>query len=53
MNPLLYTDYYKTEHHRMYPEGTTMIYSNLTPRKSRLKDVNSVVFFGLQHFIKK
>jgi nicotinamide phosphoribosyltransferase len=53
MNPLLYTDYYKTEHHKMYPEGTTKIYSNFTPRKSRMKGVNKVVFFGLQHFILK
>ncbi len=34
----------------MYPEGTTMIYSNFTPRKSRIKGVDHVVFFGLQHF---
>lgn len=51
MNPLLYTDYYKTEHHRMYPEGTTMIYSNFTPRKSRIKGIDHVVVFGIQHFI--
>lgn len=53
MNPLLITDFYKVHHHRMYPEGTTMIYSNFTPRKSRMKGVDKVVFFGLQHFIKK
>lgn len=51
MNPLLLVDYYKTEHHRQYPEGTTMIYSNFTPRKSRIPGVDKVVFFGLQHFI--
>lgn len=51
MNPLLLTDFYKVHHHRMYPEGTTMIYSNLTPRKSRMKGVNEVVVFGIQHFI--
>src|SRR5688572_15128383 len=53
MNPLLYTDYYKTEHFNMYPENITKLYSNFTPRKSRIEGVNSVVFFGLQHFIKK
>jgi nicotinamide phosphoribosyltransferase len=53
MNPLLLTDFYKTEHHRMYPEGTTLIYSNLTPRKSRIKGVDQVVVFGIQHFIKE
>jgi len=50
MNPLLLVDYYKTEHHRMLPEGTTMIYSNFTPRKSRIPGIDKVVFFGLQHF---
>jgi len=53
MNPLLYTDYYKTEHHNMYPKGTTMIYSNFTPRKSRIPGVDKVVVFGVQHFIIK
>ncbi len=51
MNPLLLTDFYKVHHHRMYPEGTTLIYSNLTPRKSRLPGVDGIVFFGLQHFL--
>lgn len=53
MTPIIYTDYYKTEHFRMYPEGTTMIYSNLTPRKSRIEGVDNIVVFGIQHFIKK
>ena len=53
MNPILLTDYYKTEHFRQYPKGTTMIYSNLTARKSRVEGVNSIIFFGLQHFVKK
>lgn len=53
MNTLLLTDYYKTEHHKMYAPGTTLIYSNLTPRKSRLNGINNVVVFGLQHFFKK
>ena len=35
----------------MYPSGTQMIYSNFTPRKSRIKGVDAIVFFGLQHFI--
>lgn len=53
MNPILLTDFYKTEHFKMYPKNTTMIYSNFTPRKSRIKGIDSVVFFGLQYFIKK
>lgn len=50
MNPLLLVDSYKIHHTRMYPDGMTKLYSNLTPRKSRLKGVDGVVFFGLQHF---
>jgi nicotinamide phosphoribosyltransferase len=53
MNPLLLTDGYKLDHRRQYPEGTTLVYSNWTPRKSRLEGVNEVVFFGLQYFLKK
>lgn len=53
MNPLLLTDGYKADHRRQYPEGTTLVYSNWTPRKSRLENVEEVVFFGLQYFIKK
>ena len=53
MNPLLLTDGYKVDHRRQYPDGTTLVYSNWTPRKSRLEGVDEVVFFGLQYFIKK
>lgn len=48
---LLQTDFYKTSHYKMYPEGTTKIYSNLTPRKSRFPGANHIVVFGLQYFI--
>ncbi len=53
MNPLLLVDFYKTNHTKMYPEGMTLLYSNFTPRKSRIKEIDKVVFFGLQHFIKE
>lgn len=53
MNPLLLTDGYKVDHRRQYPNGTTLVYSNWTPRKSRIEDIEEVVFFGLQYFIKK
>lgn len=53
MNPLLLVDFYKVHHNKMYPEGMTKLYSNLTPRKSRLPGVDSVVSFGYQHFIKE
>lgn len=53
MNPLLLTDGYKVDHRRQYPEQTTLVYSNWTPRKSRIEGINEIVFFGLQYFIKK
>lgn len=53
MNPLLYTDGYKVDHRRQYPNKTTLVYSNWTPRKSRIKGIDEVIFFGLQYFIKK
>ncbi len=53
MNPLLYTDGYKVDHRRQYPNKTTLVYSNWTPRGSRIKGIDKVVFFGLQYFIKK
>lgn len=52
-NPLLLTDGYKVDHRRQYPENTTLVYSNWTPRKSRIEGIDEVVFFGLQYFIKK
>lgn len=53
MNPLLLTDGYKVDHKRQYPNGTTLVYSNWTPRKSRIDGIDEVVFFGLQYFLKK
>lgn len=53
MNPLLLTDGYKVDHRRQYPTGTTLVYSNWTPRKSRIESIHEVVFFGLQYFLKK
>lgn len=51
MLPTLLSDSYKQSHYQMYPEELTQLYSNFTARKSRLKGVNKVVFFGLQYFI--
>ena len=53
MNTLLYTDGYKVDHRRQYPKGTGLVYSNWTPRKSRIDGIEEVVLFGLQYFIKK
>lgn len=57
-NPLFAIDFYKVDHRRQYPQGTTEIYSNFTPRYVKrcsglLPDFdNQVVVFGIQHFIK-
>ena len=50
MNPLLLTDGYKTGHHQQYPEGTTLVYSNFTPRSNKYapKGCSEVVVFGTQ-----
>lgn len=52
-NPFLLTDYYKVGHVFQYPEKTELVYSNLTPRKSRIKGVEEMVFFGMQYFVKE
>lgn len=52
-NPLLLTDFYKTIHHMCYAEGLTKLVSYWTPRMSRKEDINKVVMFGLQPFLKK
>jgi len=53
INPLLLVDFYKIHHNKMYPENMTFLYSNFTPRKSRIEGIDSVVVFGIQHFIKE
>ena len=55
MNPLLLTDGYKTGHHQQYPEGTTLVYSNFTPRSNRYapKGCDNVVSFGQQMIMKQ
>lgn len=51
--PILYKDFYKTDHRRQYPDGTEIIYSNLTPRGSLIPGIDKVVVFGIQYFIKE
>lgn len=53
INSLLLCDFYKTGHYKQYPAGTTKVYANLTPRKSRLPGIDKMVFFGLQYFMKE
>jgi nicotinamide phosphoribosyltransferase len=51
--PILLKDGYKVGHKFQYPTGTTLVYSNLTPRKSRIEEVDYIIFCGLQYFIKE
>ena len=55
MNPFLATDGYKTGHHLMYPKGTTLVYSNFTPRSNRHapKGCDKVMSFGQQMVMRK
>ena len=53
LNPMTLADGYKLDHRRQYPEGTEFVYSNWTPRGSRIEGINKVVFFGLQYFLEK
>lgn len=53
LNPLLFLDFYKAVHKFEYPEGTNLVYSNFTPRKSRNPNINRMGFFGLQYIIKE
>jgi nicotinamide phosphoribosyltransferase len=53
INPIMLIDMYKTDHRRQYPDGTTLVYSNFTPRKSRIPGINEVLFFGMQYIILK
>lgn len=53
LNPILLIDAYKLDHRRQYPENTQYVYSNWTPRASRVAGVNEVVLFGLQYFIQR
>ena len=55
MNPLFLTDGYKTGHHQQYPKGTTLVYSNFTPRSNKYapKGCDQVVSFGQQMIMQK
>ena len=55
-NPLTAIDFYKADHKRQYPKGTTKVYSNFTARSDSRANVimdrfdGKIVFFGLQYF---
>jgi len=48
-------DFYKADHRRQYPEGTTLVVSNFTPRSGKYSNVENkdgIIWFGLQYFMK-
>lgn len=53
INPMLLKDFYKADHRSQYPCGTTLVYSNFTPRSARDKNIKYIIFFGLQYFVKE
>ena len=50
---LLLSDGYKQVHAEQYPKGLTKLYSYFTPRRNRIPELDTMMFFGLQGFIKK
>ncbi len=52
-NPATAFDGYKVDHRRQYPPGTQRVYSNWTPRGSRVEGQSEVVLFGLQYFLQR
>lgn len=53
IQPIAQSDFYKVGHKPMYPQNMTKLYSNFTPRKSRINGINEVVVFGIQYFVKE
>lgn len=58
VNPLHATDSYKLSHRQMYKPGTTLIYSNFTPRSDKLFNGSflydgKMVVFGILGFAKE
>lgn len=56
INPILAIDGYKVSHREQYPQGTTKVYANFTPRSDRYFQSpvadGKLIFFGLQGFLK-
>ena len=42
-DPIFLTDSYKLGHIHQYPDNTTKVYSNFTPRASKIDGVDKVV----------
>lgn len=45
LNAATLSDGYKLSHGKMYADGTTMVYSNLTPRSDRIHKKNATEFY--------
>lgn len=55
LNAAFLVDGYKLLHHVMYPDNTTLVFSNMTPRGNKfatIKGTNSVVIATVQYVIK-
>lgn len=54
LNPLLMCDGYKTNHRKMYPLNTSMVYSNYTCRSIKYmpEKAQDIVVFGVQYTFK-
>ena len=50
--PFANADAYKLSHWIQYPDDVRYVYSNFTPRKNLLGNMEYFVFFGLQAFMK-
>lgn len=55
MSALTQTDFYKVGHFRQYPDGTTLVFSNLTARAPLNGDGagDGAVLFGLRYYIER
>jgi len=51
--PILALDFYKLSHREMAVEGVTKMYETWTARGTRIKEIPSVTWFGMQGLIKK
>jgi len=46
INTIFLKDFYKVNHFEQYPPGTNLVFSNFTPRKSRIPGID-YSFLGL------
>lgn len=53
MNPIFYIDFYKVGHVVQYPTNVTKVWSNWTPRYTRVDGQKYMIHFGIQYFILK